>query len=169
MPQPVRSAPRFPAEYGEPSKEAGQLPTEWLEERLSKAKNYWLSTTRPDGRPHARPVDGVWVDGALCFGGAEATRWARNLRNDPALTVSLGGEDEALILEGDVEWVEDPEHLLAGPSQQASRDKYPQYYPRGNAPLPFRPFFALRPRVAYGWILETFPASTTKWVWPDED
>ncbi|MEI6136703.1 MAG: pyridoxamine 5'-phosphate oxidase family protein [Chloroflexota bacterium] len=30
--------------------------------RLRTAMNYWIATTRPDGRPHAAPVWGVWLD-----------------------------------------------------------------------------------------------------------
>jgi hypothetical protein len=139
------------------------LTLEWLNERMVAARNYWLSSTTPDGRPHVRPVDGVWVDGALCFGGGPTTRWVRNLRANPALTVSLGGEEAALILEGNAEWIEDPADPLVEPSQLASRAKYPGYHGDGSAP--FQPFFAFRPRVAYAWTLAAFPASATRWEW----
>ena len=36
--------------------------------RLRAAMSYWIATTRPDGRPHAAPVWGVWLDDALWFG-----------------------------------------------------------------------------------------------------
>ena len=32
---------------------------------MSKAHNYWVSTTRPDGRPHVMPVWGVWIEEIL--------------------------------------------------------------------------------------------------------
>ncbi len=32
--------------------------------------NYWICTTRPDGRPHSIPVWGFWLDGGLYFGPA---------------------------------------------------------------------------------------------------
>ena len=89
----------------------------------------------PDGRPHARPVDGVGVDGALCFGGSPATRWVRNLLANPAISVHLSSEAEAIILEGTAEVVTDPAHPLAAPCMAASREKYPQYY---SAEMPFR-------------------------------
>ncbi len=45
----------------------GVSPTLWAEarERLEKAEVYWLSTVRPDRRPHVTPVLSVWLDGAL--------------------------------------------------------------------------------------------------------
>ena len=76
------------------------LPWEFVEERLTAAPNYWVATVSLGGAPHVRPVDGVWVDGALCFGGSPETRWVRNLQHDPRLSVHLPHDDEVIILEG---------------------------------------------------------------------
>ena len=132
----------------------------WSPERLRAAANYWITTVGPDARPHARPVDGVWVEGALCFGGSPQTRWARNLTANPAMSVNLSSEAEAIILEGAAEAVRDPAHPLAAPSLAASREKYPQYY---SAESPFRPFWVLRPTTAFAWTLEGFPHGATRW------
>ncbi len=40
----------------------GLLPWSWAVEFLSKGRNYWVATTRPDGRPHVMPVWGIWMD-----------------------------------------------------------------------------------------------------------
>jgi hypothetical protein len=120
------------------------------------------------GRPHARPVDGVWVDGALCFGGAPQARWHRNLEANPALSVHIPGDDEVVILEGTAERVTDPSHALAEPADKATRAKYPQYYSaRGSSP--FQPFWALRPRVAYAWGLSDFPKRATRWTFDTDN
>jgi nitroimidazol reductase NimA-like FMN-containing flavoprotein (pyridoxamine 5'-phosphate oxidase superfamily) len=44
-------------------------PTEWSQARdeLASAEVYWLSTVRPDGRPHVTPLLGIWLEGALYF------------------------------------------------------------------------------------------------------
>ena len=102
----------------------------------------------------------MWVDGALCFGGSPATRWVRNLLANPAISVHLSSEAEAIILEGTAEVVTDPAHPLAGPCMAASREKYPQYY---SAEMPFRPFWMLRPAAAFAWTLEGFPRGATRW------
>jgi hypothetical protein len=132
----VRSV-RFPAAYGTPGGPDSLLPWSYVEDRLRVAANYWITTVGPDARPHARPVDGVWVDGALCFGGSPATRWVRNLLANPAISVHLSSEAEAIILEGTAEVVTDPTHPLAGLCTAASRKKYPQYY---SADMPVRSF-----------------------------
>jgi len=45
----------------------GARVAEWRRARqeLEEARLYWLSTVRPDGRPHVTPLISVWLDGAL--------------------------------------------------------------------------------------------------------
>jgi Pyridoxamine 5'-phosphate oxidase len=155
------AAVRFPPAYGTSGGPDSLRPWSDVEERMRAASNYWVTTISPGGRPHARPVDGVWVEGALCFGGSPETRWVRNLMANPAISVHLSSEAEAIILEGTAELVTDSGHPLAAPSADASRKKYPQYY-SGNA-MPFRPFWTLRPTTAYAWTLEGFPRGATRW------
>ena len=160
--QPTSAVPvRFPAGYGRPDPEDLQ---DWgdVEEKLRSALNYWLTTVGPAGTPHARPVDGVWVDGALCFGGSPDARWARNLQTSPAISVHLPSDAEAIIIEGSVEQVSDPSHPLAEASTAATRQKYPQYF-SGEA-MPFQPFWVLRPSTAYAWRLDGFPQRATRWT-----
>ncbi len=73
----------------------------WAVERLESALNYWFSTTRPDGRPHAMPAWAVWVDHALYFDGSPETRRSRNLAVNPAIAVHLESGDQVVILEGE--------------------------------------------------------------------
>jgi general stress protein 26 len=145
-----------------PADAEGMLPWEFVEERLVAAPNYWIATVGPDGVPHARPVDGVWVDGALTFGGSPQTRWVRNLQEDARISVHLPHDDEVVILEGTAELVTDSTHPLAAPSTRAVRAKYPQYFADEEDP-PFRPFWTLRPATVYAWSLSGFPGNVTRW------
>jgi nitroimidazol reductase NimA-like FMN-containing flavoprotein (pyridoxamine 5'-phosphate oxidase superfamily) len=153
----------FPPDYGARGG-AEDEPLGWdqIEQRLRDAPNYWISTVG-NGRPHARPVDGVWLGGALCFGGSPATRWVRNLQENPEISVHLPSGEDVVILDGRAELVTDPEHPLAAASGAASKAKYPQYYP-GDEPPPFRPFWLVRPRAAYAWTLAGFPNHATRWT-----
>jgi hypothetical protein len=152
---------RFPDAYGTPGGMDSLVSWSYVEERMRAAANYWVTTVGPDARPHARPVDGVWVGGALCFCGSPQTRWVRNLMAHPAMSVHLSSEAEAIILEGTAEYVTDPSHPLAAPSLATSREKYPQYY--SGSESPFRPFWTLRPTTAFAWTLEGFPRGATRW------
>jgi hypothetical protein len=138
----------------------------FVDERMSKARQYWLTTTRPDGRPHARPVDGVWAEGVLSFGGGPEIRWNRNLEANPAASVNLDRLDEVVILEGTVERVTDPKHPLAEGVLRASKEKYPEYYPGKGTP-PFRPFWLFHPEIAFAWTLKEFPKSATRFLLRD--
>ena len=119
---------------------------------MRRASNYWIVTVGANARPHARPVDGVWVDGALCFGGSPQTRWVRNLMANPRSPSISRARPRRSSSKGTAEYVTDPAHPLAVPSTATSKAKYPQYF-SGTEP-PFRPFWALRPATAFAWTLE---------------
>ncbi|MGY4680600.1 pyridoxamine 5'-phosphate oxidase family protein [Micromonospora aurantiaca (nom. illeg.)] len=67
---------------------------------LRSAHRGWLSTVRPDGRPHAAPVMLVLVDGAPCVASRPASRKGRNLARNPHTVLTVGGEDLDLVVEG---------------------------------------------------------------------
>jgi nitroimidazol reductase NimA-like FMN-containing flavoprotein (pyridoxamine 5'-phosphate oxidase superfamily) len=92
-------------------------PTEWADARvrLADAQVYWLSTVRPDGRPHVTPLISVWLDEALYFCTGPTERKAKNLARHPHCVVTTGSNalDEGLdlVLEGRAEKVTDEETL----------------------------------------------------------
>jgi hypothetical protein len=67
-------------------------PTPWAEarERLATAEVYWLSTVRPDGRPHVTPIASVWLDDALYFTTGQTERKAKNLAQNTHCVVTTG-------------------------------------------------------------------------------
>lgn len=157
---PTATPARFPSQYGQTAETLTDL-LEWGEvaDRIAASPNYWLATTTDDGRPHQRPVDGVFVDATLAFGGSPATRWVRNLQQRHAVSVSLPDDDHAVILEGDVGLVTDENLPIAQLVRAANATKYPQYHTDDAA---FRPFWALQPRCVYAWTLTGFPNRATR-------
>lgn len=162
MIEPTASPARFPAEYGQTDESRAEL-LAWatVVERIAAARNYWLATTHASGAPHLRPVDGTWVEGALCFGGSPQTGWVRNLRSRPAVSVSLPDDDHAVILEGSAALVSDPTLPVSVALGPANRAKYPQYFEDG-APSEFLPFWCLRPTRVFAWSLTGFPNRATR-------
>nr|WP_258024998.1 pyridoxamine 5'-phosphate oxidase family protein [Streptomyces bambusae] len=83
--------------------------------RLADAEVYWLTTVRPDGRPHVTPLIAVWADGALHFCTGPDERKARNLRTNPAVVLTTGrntlDEGVDLVVEGDADRVSDEVRL----------------------------------------------------------
>ena len=94
-----------------------------VDRKLAEAKHYWLATVRSDGRPHVVPVDGLWLEARLCFGGVESTVWQRNMRHDPRVTVHLDDSVAAVIVEGTCA-VEVPDRTGAEALVAASKSKY---------------------------------------------
>jgi nitroimidazol reductase NimA-like FMN-containing flavoprotein (pyridoxamine 5'-phosphate oxidase superfamily) len=90
----------MPPGYGLPTSSKGLLEWGAVEERLTASLHYWLSTVRPDGRPHSVPRWGVWLDGRFWYDGAPTTRHSLNLRTNPAVTLTLESGVEAVIVEG---------------------------------------------------------------------
>ena len=147
----MASRPRFPPGYGISGEPEGMLPWSWAEERLAASRNYWIVSVRPDGGPHAAPVWGLWVDGAVVFSTSPESRKGRNLARDPRVVVNLESGDDVVILEGEVERLELDDRLA-----DAYEAKY-DYRPGGEGD-----WFSLRPRVAYAWLEREYPGSATR-------
>ena len=153
--------PGMPVSYGlhPPGDGEDLLPWRWLTERLEAARNYWLGTTRPDGRPHSMPIWGIWFEGQFYFGTGLGSRKTRNLDANPEVVLHLESGVEAVILEGRVEEVRD----LAALGLYA--DEYHKKY--GFRPDPADPgsrTYRLQPRVAFAWLESDFPRTATRWT-----
>ena len=71
---------------------------------------YWLSTVRPDGRPHVTPIAAVWLDGALHFCTGPTERKAKNLARNRYCVVTTGTnalEGLDVVIEGEAVRVTD--------------------------------------------------------------
>ncbi|HKP54262.1 MAG TPA: pyridoxamine 5'-phosphate oxidase family protein [Chloroflexia bacterium] len=158
------SRPILPAEYGVPADKDEFVTWDWVVERLESAKNYWVGTTRPDGRPHAVPVWGIWVEDTLYFDGHPDTQWKRNLAQNPAISVHLESGDEVVILEGVVEQIPHIDRERAKQIRAASMKKYS--YGSTVEELVSAGSTAMRPQVVYAW--SEFPKTLTRWRFREE-
>lgn len=151
------SRPQMPDGYGllDPTEGEGLLPWSEAEAQLTEARSYWIATTRPDGRPHCVPVWGVWTNGAFYFGTDGASRKGRNLQTNPHAVVHLESGDEAVILEGIVEQVNDRDVMAQACARYAAKYDLPEGL--GDSAL------MLRPRTAFAWRERDFPGSATRW------
>jgi hypothetical protein len=156
------SRPYFPDGYGVPETDEGMLPWSYVEGRLDKSINYWIATVDECNRPHATPVWGVWMEGALYFDGSPQTRRGRNLAANPALAVHLEDGTQAVILYGEAhELINSPLEL-----RQILAEKYAAKYSQmGYKPNPefWVPggLWVVNLRRAYAWT--SFPKDATRW------
>lgn len=95
--------------YSEP--EAAATPWARARARLVEAELYWVTTVRPDGRPHVTPLIGVWADEALWFSTGPGERKARNLAANAHCVLTTGEnalrEGLDVVVEGEAERVAD--------------------------------------------------------------
>ena len=154
MPEAAR--PRFPGVYGIHADDEGLLDWSWAEEQLVAARNYWVTTVRPDGSPHAMPVWGLWHEGAFYFSSAPDSRKAKNLAVNPAITVHLESGDEVVVVEGVADQESDEELL------RKLEDDYSRKYAFDVTFTGGRPLVVVRPRVVYAWLEQDFPKTATR-------
>src|SRR5438093_11954515 len=86
---PAASRPYMPGYDMMFQKDKSSLSWAWAVDHLSKASNYYLSTTRSDGRPHVMQVWGDWLDRAFYFIHGRRPMKSRYLSINPILTVSI--------------------------------------------------------------------------------
>ncbi len=84
---------------------AAPLPWEAAIEVLDTAEVFWLTTVRPDNRPHVTPLIAVWIHDALYFSTGDEEQKARNLAMNPQVSLTTGcnvlnEEGLDLVIEG---------------------------------------------------------------------
>ncbi len=131
MNQPKITRPTFPPGYVD--NPTSEVPWDYVAQQLTEAKNYWLCSVYPDGRPHVIPRWAVYVDGKVYYDGSSKTRHARNILENPYISLHLESGDQVVILEGTSQQAERPSPELAQKLAQAYKTKYAVH---GYAPEP---------------------------------
>jgi general stress protein 26 len=94
-------------ELDEPYSAPDAEPVPWsrANRALDEAEVYWLSTVRPDGRPHVTPVAAVLLEGSLYFSTGPSEQKAHNLEQNSHCIVTTGcnkfHEGLDIVVEGD--------------------------------------------------------------------
>jgi hypothetical protein len=128
---PKITRPKFPRGYVD--NPTSEVPWEYVEKKLVESKHYWICSVRPNGRPHVVPRWAVYLDGKIYYDGSPETRHARNIVENPYVTVNLEDGQKAIILEGKSLPAEKPSKKLAQRLSDAYRVKYAD---EGYAPEP---------------------------------
>jgi pyridoxine/pyridoxamine 5'-phosphate oxidase len=146
----------LPADQG-----LGLKPWSYAVKRLTDARSYWIATTRPDGRPHAVPIWGLWLDEHFMFSTGAQSRKARNLSANAHVTIGAEPADDAIVIEGKAALVGD------GARRRDFAKLYGAKYAWGSDAESFsEPIYAVRPAVAY-WFSSApgdFVGGTTRWT-----
>lgn len=151
--------PRMPKDYGilDERSGSGLLPWNQACERLAASRNYWIHTTRPDGRPHVKPVWGIWFRAQFCFGTNPRSIAGRNLAVNDSLAVHLESGDDVVILEGNVVRITDK--ALLSRLDRVYFDKYSYHLSHGDDGQ----VYALHHKMAFAWLERDFVGDATKY------
>jgi PPOX class probable F420-dependent enzyme len=158
---PRAERPHMPG-YGvlPPDQGTGLLPWSWAQERLTAARNLWVVTLYPDGRPQLSAVWGTWHDGQVLFTCSPGSRKARNIAGDPRVTVSTEDAGDPVVVEGTAAEVLGPAGLAA--CVDALNAKYPGSYTVQDGP--HSGYYLVTPARAYGLRHDDFTGSPTRWT-----
>jgi nitroimidazol reductase NimA-like FMN-containing flavoprotein (pyridoxamine 5'-phosphate oxidase superfamily) len=160
---PKVTRPQIPG-YGLPKSSKGLLPWKWAEDRLAKSRQYWIATTRPDGRPHVMVVWALWMNGVLYFSTGKESRKARNLAKNPHCTMCNERADEAVILEGTVSVERDLATIRKFIPLYEKKYKW-KLGEMGDNMLELKdPVFCLHPKTAFGFWEKKFSTTATRWL-----
>ena len=130
----------------------------------------WLSTVRPDGRPHLAGVGALWVDGKFYFTSGPGTRKSRNLAANPTCALSLGLPGLDLVVEGRAAKVTEratlerlaERYAAQGWPARASGGAITAEYSAPSAGPPPWDLYAVTPTTAYG-VATAKPYGATRW------
>jgi len=131
---------------------------------------YWLSTTCPDGSPHAAGVLGVWIDDILYFASGARTRKSRNLQANPHCAVAASLPDLDFVIEGTARRITDPATLEKIADEFGERgwpatvngDSLEAPFGAPSAPPPWH-LYAVTPATAFGVATDGVPGAT-RWT-----
>jgi hypothetical protein len=150
--------------YGINSGPTGLLDWSFVDERMGKARNYWVCTVRADGRPHASPVWGIWLEGVLYFGISRHSVKGQNAARDPRVTIHLESGDETVIFEGRL--LELTDSAVYARVRAAYNSKYGMEA-LTEKPDPASAVYYLEPSSVLAWLEADFPNTATRWSFND--
>ena len=155
------SRPATPGYFRAAHEGKGLLDWDTTAQRFGAQRNYWVATASKSGRPHTMPVWGVWLDDRFLFSTSPDSRKARNLFENPRLTVHLEDGDASIVIEGRAREVGDSAELLA--FLDAYNPKYAWNFALDQVE---RGVFVVRPEQAFAWLgsdSDSFGGTATRW------
>ena len=164
---PIASRPHMPG-YGLPSHGEGLMPWNWADERLTKSHNYWIGTTRPDGRPHLMVIWGLWLERIFYFSTGSESRKALNLNVNAHCVIGTEQAEQAVVLEGTAEKVTDVRLLKSLLALYARKYDYDMSSMEADILGLKEPVYAVRPRVAFGLDEKATLQNMTRWQFKSE-
>ena len=154
----------------------GHAPLPWsraekqLESASGPAVTHFLSTVRPDGRPHVAGIGAIWVDGKFYFVSGARTRKSRNLAENAACAIAVKLADIDLVIEGYATKVTD-QSTLERLAERYNAEGWPAVVEGGAFTAPYSApsagpapwdLYEFAPTTAFG-VATAEPHGATRW------
>jgi pyridoxine/pyridoxamine 5'-phosphate oxidase len=152
------------------SRALDQLPAKDATGEDAAPRTTWLSTVRPDGKPHATGVGALWIADRFYFTSGSKTQKSRNLARNPSCVISVALTDLDLVVEGTATRVTDEatvERLAKAYAAQGwpatARDgALTAEYSAPSAGPPPWDLYEMIPKTAFG-VATKEPFGATRW------
>jgi hypothetical protein len=133
---------------------------------------FWLSTVRPDGRPHAMPCFATWAGSSFFVASKGTTRKSRNLDANGRCVLTRDAGDAHLIIEGNARRVTDETTLRRAsdammriyewPTTPAGDELDAEYGAPTSGGPPYR-IYEITPSRAFGLPTDGEAFAPTRW------
>jgi hypothetical protein len=141
-----------------------------LESGQQQNPTSFLTTTRPDGRPHVAGVGAMWDNGNVYVVSGPGTQKSQNLAQDPSCIVAMSLEGIDLVIEGTAARVTDGETLQRLAKRYADQgwpatvkdDAFTYDYSAPSAGPPPWHLYEITPTTVFG-VLSEEPGGATRW------
>ena len=154
----------------------GNPPLPWsraeqqMEAAVGKDVTHFLTTVRPDGRPHVAGLGALWVDGKFYFVSGAGTRKSRNLAENANCVISMSLPGIDLVIEGTAARMTDDKTLQRLAKRYADQGwpatvKHGAFTHEYSAPSAGPPpwgLYAVTPTTVFG-VLTVEPGGATRW------
>jgi PPOX class probable F420-dependent enzyme len=142
----------------------GFIAWSWVDRLLWATRSIWVSTTRPDGRPHTVPVWYTWDGRTLYFATHESAQKARNLRREPRVVLHAGDGDDVIILEGQTEVVTDDAEVRQVDATRAAKYVDPRTGTRDTILAEGTILYRVRVQHVMAWMYGDMAGRTDWWL-----
>lgn len=165
MSKPKIARPKLPKGYAD--NPTAYVDWKWVEAQLIEAKNYWLCSVRPDGRPHVVPRWGAFIDSKLYYDGSPETRHAQNIMENSQVSLHLESGNQVVIMDGSSRTAGKPAPEFA---RSLAEDIGGKYADQGYSPEPTQwdegGLYVFTPRQCIAWT--SFYENPTKFVFEEK-
>ena len=140
--------------YNLPKIDKKLLNWEFVVKQMTNTKYYWITTSSMFNVPHSVPVWGIWYDDRVFVGGDSKSKWIRNLRQNPNVSVHLPSPTQVCMIEGKAVFLDHDD------IDEKTWDLLDSYYKNKYQQFHGSPYIFVEPRKIFAWKLETIDHMT---------